>query len=194
MPHDFADARPGLFRLAGAVSEPMLALGGQAKARLALAIGDSVAVSDELGDLTTPAGVEKLEAETEAFQYIHGVRAKILLCDAHAGYTSAKWARLQPAFSSRRIFHHHAHASALAGEFSDEKHWLCFTWDAAGMGTDGTLWGGEALLGAPGAWQRVGHSVLSRRPAGRKPRANPGAPPPLWPGRWGCLLRRRARR
>jgi hydrogenase maturation protein HypF len=54
-----------------------------------------------------------------------------------------------------RVWHHHAHASAVAGEFPGETRWLCFTWDGTGLGPDGTLWGGEALLGQPGAWQRV---------------------------------------
>jgi hydrogenase maturation protein HypF len=55
----------------------------------------------------------------------------------------------------RKVFHHHAHASALAGEFPRSGDWLVFTWDGAGFGDDGTLWGGEALLGRAGAWQRV---------------------------------------
>jgi hydrogenase maturation protein HypF len=56
----------------------------------------------------------------------------------------------------RRVFHHHAHASALYGEFGLEQPLLVFTWDGLGWGADGTLWGGEALLGQPGAWRRVG--------------------------------------
>ena len=32
---------------------------------------------------------------------------------------------------------------------------LVFTWDGAGYGRDGSIWGGEALIGAPGRWQRV---------------------------------------
>ena len=53
----------------------------------------------------------------------------------------------------QHVFHHHAHAAAVAGEFPEEPRWLCFTWDGVGLGPDGTLWGGEALLGAPGFWQ-----------------------------------------
>lgn len=33
---------------------------------------------------------------------------------------------------------------------------LVFTWDGLGLGSDGTLWGGETLYGSPGHWQRVG--------------------------------------
>ena len=53
------------------------------------------------------------------------------------------------------VFHHHAHASALAGEHNLEGPLLVFTWDGTGYGEDGTIWGGEALLGSPGRWRRV---------------------------------------
>jgi hydrogenase maturation protein HypF len=32
--------------------------------------------------------------------------------------------------------------------------WLVFAWDGVGFGSDDSLWGGEALAGRPGAWQR----------------------------------------
>ena len=52
--------------------------------------------------------------------------------------------------------HHHAHASALLGEHGVTAPTLVFAWDGVGLGEDGSLWGGEALYGAPGRWRRVG--------------------------------------
>ncbi len=143
------------FLLPQALARPVLALGGQGKACLALGAGRDVVVSPELGDLATPDGLERLEATALAMQRSLGVKAESLICDAHPAYTSARWARSQHGVSVRRVFHHHAHAAALAGEFAAESRWLCFTWDGVGLGPDGTLWGGEALLGTPGYWQRV---------------------------------------
>jgi hydrogenase maturation protein HypF len=91
-----------------------------------------------------------------------------LICDAHPGYTGTRWARAQPGVKLRRVFHHHAHASAIAGEFFTEPRWLCFTWDGVGLGPDGKLWGGEALLGAPGFWQRVASFRPFAPPGGDK--------------------------
>ena len=175
MPHDVAPLEKSLFRLASPVAEPVLALGGQAKARLAIAFGRNLAFSCDLGDLSSPDGLDRLETEVEALQNAHGVRTKMLICDAHAGYSSTRWARVQAPLSIRtkEIFHHHAHASALAGEFADEKRWLCFTWDAAGVGTDGMLWGGEALLGRPGAWARVATFRPFAPPGGEKAAREP---------------------
>jgi len=53
-----------------------------------------------------------------------------------------------------RVQHHAAHASSLAGEHPDVHKWLVFTWDGVGYGSDGSLWGGEALTGRPGEWTR----------------------------------------
>jgi hydrogenase maturation protein HypF len=46
--------------------------------------------------------------------------------------------------------------------------WLIFTWDGVGYGEDGTLWGGEALLGHPGRWQRVATMRSFHLPGGEK--------------------------
>jgi hydrogenase maturation protein HypF len=173
MPHDFAAGEGGLLRLPRPVAAPLLALGGQAKARLALAFADVVAFSDELGDLTCPAGLENLEAQAAALQKSHGVRPAKIIIDAHAGYSSTRWAKAQPALAIMQVFHHHAHASAVAGEFAEEKNWLCFTWDGAGMGADGTLWGGEAFLGGPGAWARVTTFRPFAPPGGEKAAREP---------------------
>jgi len=154
MPWDNA-GKVQAYRLPSALPYPVLALGGQMKACLAMGVGRDVMVTPDLGDLATPLGMETLEARVRDVQRYFGVTAKNLICDAHPGYSSARWARRQNGLNLRKIFHHHAHAAGVAGEFLDEQRWLCFTWDGVGLGPDGTLWGGEALLGAPGFWQRV---------------------------------------
>jgi hydrogenase maturation protein HypF len=125
------------------------------KATLALGFGARAVVSPHIGDLDSPRGLELLEDTAATLQRLHGVRAGVLICDAHGGYTGTRWALAQPDVTVLRVQHHHAHAAAVAGEFADEPRWLCFTWDGVGLGDDGTLWGGEALLGRPGAWSRV---------------------------------------
>jgi hydrogenase maturation protein HypF len=137
------------------VASPILALGGQTKVTLALAFGSRVIISPHLGDMGAARGMDLLETTAETFQRLHGVKARTLVCDLHGGFNSTRWAEASNDLPVLRIPHYHAHAAAVAGEFSDEPNWLCFTWDGVGLGADGTLWGGEALLGQPGAWERV---------------------------------------
>ena len=97
----------------------MLALGGQMKVTLALGFGDRVVISPHLGDLDSPRGLDLLEETAESFQRLHGVQARTLVCDAHGGITSARWARTQTMMMNAggvgkvvRVHHHHAHAAA----------------------------------------------------------------------------------
>ncbi len=137
-----------------ALAAPVLALGGQMKVTLALGFGARVVVSPHIGDVATPRGLDLLEATAATLQRLYGVDARALICDAHGGTTGARWAAAQ-GLRVVRVPHHHAHAAAVAGEFPAESRWLCFTWDGVGLGDDGTLWGGDALLGRPGAWTRA---------------------------------------
>jgi hydrogenase maturation protein HypF len=106
-------------------------------------------------------------------QTLYGVQAQRIACDAHPGYATTRWAREHALLPVTRVWHHHAHATAVAAEVDRAGQWLVFAWDGVGLGEDGTLWGGEALLGQPGAW----HRVCSMRPfnppggdrAGREP-------------------------
>jgi len=136
------------------VPRPLLALGGHLKNTVALGWGSRVVVSPHLGDMDTPRGLGLLKTVTTDLQSLYGVCAETVLCDAHPGYATT---RLAPELGLPviKIFHHEAHASALAGEFHQNSDWLIFTWDGAGFGRDGTIWGGEALLGRPGHWHRV---------------------------------------
>ena len=67
-----------------------------------------------------------------------------------------------------RVQHHHAHASALAFEGGLDKTWLTVHLGWCGLAEDGTLWGGEALHGKPGAWQRVASFKPFRLPGGER--------------------------
>jgi hydrogenase maturation protein HypF len=104
---------------------------------------------------------------------LYKVRAERLVCDAHPGYTTHRWAHQQQDLAVETVWHHQAHASALTAEHGLRTTSLVFTWDGVGLGEDGTLWGGDALLGRSGAWRRVSRLRPFRLPggvrAGREP-------------------------
>ena len=151
---------------------PLLALGGHLKNTVALGWERRAIVSPHLGDMDAPRSLALLEQVAEDLQRLYGVSAAGLVCDAHSGYGTTRLAE-RWGLPVRRVFHHRAHASALAGEFPRDGDGLIFTWDGAGLGEDGTLWGGEALLGRPGAWRRVASlrpfSLLGGERAAREP-------------------------
>ena len=134
------------------LERPVLAVGGHMKNTVALAWQDRVVVSPHIGDMGTPRSLAVFEQGVADLQRLYGVTAEALVCDAHPGYATSRWAGCC-GLPLHRVLHHHAHASAChAG--TDDQAWLVFTWDGVGYGEDGNLWGGEALRGRPGNWQR----------------------------------------
>ncbi len=149
------------------VTEPLLAVGAHMKNCVALAWDDRVVVSPHIGDMGSLRSLEVFEHVVQDLQSLYGVSAARIVHDAHADYATSRWARRQP-LPCRAVFHHHAHASALAGEHPDVATWLMFTWDGVGLGEDGSLWGGETLFGSAGNWRRVATLRPFRLPGGER--------------------------
>ena len=148
-----------------ALAQPVLAVGGQGKATVALGIGDRVIVSPHIGDLDTPRAFDQMVRIAGDLPRLYRAKPAAIACDLHPGYAGTRWARRQglPVIG---VQHHEAHASAVAAEHPDVARWLVFAWDGVGYGRDGSLWGGEALLGSPGEWRRVASFRPFRPPGG----------------------------
>ncbi len=99
------------------------------------------------------------------YQNLFRVQPEIVTCDLHPDYLSTRHAR---AFADEHnlpvieVQHHHAHlASVLAENHVDVTEpviGLCF--DGTGLGTDGAIWGGEALVGNSYGYDRAAHLDL----------------------------------
>jgi hydrogenase maturation protein HypF len=148
--------------------QPLLAVGGHMKGSLALAWGDRVVVSPHIGEMDNPRSLAVFEQLGVDLQRLYHVPAARIACDAHPGYATHRWARQQRKLPFTTVWHHRAHASALAAEHAGEAQWLVFTWDGVGLGEDGTLWGGEALYGTPGDWQRLASLRPFHLPGGER--------------------------
>lgn len=147
--------------------EPVLALGSHMKNTLCLAWDNRAVISPHIGELDSPRSLETLTRVAEDLQRLYGVRASRLLLDRHPGYGYRSWSRTS-GLPVTEVWHHHAHASALAWEFPAVQDWIVFTWDGVGLGEDGSLWGGEAFVGNPGRWQRAASFRPFRLPGGDK--------------------------
>jgi hydrogenase maturation protein HypF len=163
-------------RLEVEIGPPTLALGGHMKVTIALAWKNRVVISPHIGDLDSVKSNHIFQKVIEDIQNLYDVKAERLICDLHPRYASSRWALAYGeahGLPVRRVQHHAAHASSLAGEHPDVGRWLMFAWDGVGYGGDGELWGGEALAGSPGDWRRVASfrpfRLLGGDRAGREP-------------------------
>lgn len=147
---------------------PVLALGGHMKNTIALAWEDRIVISPHIGDMGSARSLAVFEQAVADLQALYRVEAGLLVCDAHPGYATSRWAKQQQALPVQPVFHHHAHAAAACPDATPAAPALVFTWDGVGLGPDGTLWGGEALLGSPGRWTRFASLRPFHLPGGER--------------------------
>jgi hydrogenase maturation protein HypF len=147
-----------LEKLAGrwpTVPAPILAVGGQQKAALALWTGAQAVLSPHIGDLDSPQSRAAYVHMVREFADLYGCEPAAVACDLHPDYFTTRWAE-ESGLPLIRVQHHHAHAAACMAEHGllDEEV-LAVTWDGSGYGPDGTVWGGEILRARLQGYERV---------------------------------------
>ena len=146
---------------------PVLAVGAHMKNTITLAWKNRAIISPHIGEMDTVRSLRVFENTVNDLQKLYDVKVEGIICDAHPGYSTTRWAKKQK-LPVQQVLHHHAHASAAYYECRTEKPVIVFTWDGVGYGEDGTLWGGEMFLGKPGQWQRVASMREFYLPGGDK--------------------------
>ena len=153
------------------LESPVLAVGAHMKNTVTLAWQNRAVVSPHIGEMDSPRSLQTFEQCINDLQALYQVKAEHIVCDAHPGYTPTRWACRQD-LPVDEVYHHHAHASAAYADalrlYEGMDNMLVFTWDGVGLGPDGTLWGGDALLGKPGQWQRVASFRSFKLPGGER--------------------------
>lgn len=127
----------------------VLALGGHKKSTVALALRDAIWLSAHGGDLASPLAVERLEQSARELVAWSGQQPELVACDRHPDYASTRVAETlagELGVPIVRVQHHAAHVAAVMAERGLTGPVLGFAWDGSGLGDDGTVWGGEALL------------------------------------------------
>ncbi|PQV53724.1 hydrogenase maturation protein HypF [Defluviimonas denitrificans] len=141
----------------------VLALGGQMKGAICLVKNGQALLGHHLGDLDDALCAEEFGKAVADYTALFDHRAEVVAVDAHPGYRATQAGRAM-GLPLVEVFHHHAHlASCLA-----ENGWPLeggpvagIVLDGTGLGPDGTIWGGEVLLGDYLGFER--HAAL--RPA-----------------------------
>ncbi len=139
----------------------VLALGGQQKVALALSNEHQAILGPHVGDLDTLAARERFASHVDDLLELYRAQPTAIVHDLHPDYFTSSWAEaFAEKHALRRIAVQHHHAHIVAGMI--EPRWLSRTvlgvaWDGTGLGTDGTIWGGEFLRVTATGFDRVAH-------------------------------------
>ena len=128
----------------------VLGVGGHLKSTVGLSLDDKVFLSQHVGDLSTLAARRCFEGVAADLLRLYDAEPAAIACDLHPDYPSSRWARQE---AERRgvplhpVQHHHAHLVSCLADAGTFDAALGIVWDGTGYGPDGTVWGGEFLLG-----------------------------------------------
>ena len=125
----------------------VLAVGGELKNTICLLKEDRAFLSQHIGDLENMAANDFFVASIEYLQKILEVKPQVVIHDMHPTYFSTQWAKEQNELPTIAIQHHHAHLASCMAEWKLDEPVIGIILDGTGYGYDGTIWGGEILVG-----------------------------------------------
>jgi hydrogenase maturation protein HypF len=135
----------------------VLAVGAELKGTVCLTRGDRAFLSQHIGDLRNDAVLRSLEETVKHLERILGIRPDVIAHDLHPDYLSTVYARGLSGIPRFAVQHHHAHLASCMAEHGLEGDVIGVIFDGTGLGTDGTIWGGEFLLGGYTSFRRWGN-------------------------------------
>lgn len=147
-------------------SAPILAVGGDLKAACGVGIENQFHFGEHIGDLTNRQALARFTSGIAAVLLQFGVSPRAIACDNHPDYLSTRWAGEQTAYEVVPVQHHHAHMVSAMAENLFDGRCLGVILDGTGYGSDGTIWGGEFLIGDRFSVQRSAHLRTVPQPGG----------------------------
>ncbi len=137
---------------------PALALGAGMHNCFALARGRQAFLSQHIGHTDDQDVLAFMEQAMAHFQRWLDLEPELVACDLHPDLATSHLARqLARGRELVRVQHHHAHLAAACVAAGQEGAVQGLVLDGTGYGPDGTVWGGEILVGDASGVRRAGH-------------------------------------
>jgi len=137
-------------------SPPVLAVGAHERNTVCVLHDGHAMLSQHVGDLDHPDAEAFFREATRKLLELADVEPVAIAHDLHPDYRSTRWALEQTA-PCIAVQHHHAHVAACLAEHGRIDRVIGVAFDGTGLGSDGTLWGGEFLDADLDDARRVGH-------------------------------------
>jgi hydrogenase maturation protein HypF len=151
------------------IPKKTLALGGALKSTFALGRGKEAILSHHLGDLEAYEAYRAYEASILHYEKLFQFQPEVIVHDLHPDYPSTAYALARAGregLERRAVQHHHAHMASCMAENGLEGPVIGVAFDGLGYGSDGTIWGGEFLIGDYRSVRRAAHFESVPMPGG----------------------------
>jgi len=148
-------------------SQPVvLAVGAELKNTFCLTQDDRAYLSQHIGDLKNAEVLDALASGVRHFAALLELQPRIVAHDLHPDYLSTRFAESLGDAERVAVQHHHAHLASCLAEHGCDGPAIGVIFDGIGYGDDGTVWGGEFLVGDFAGYRRLGHLAQVRMPGG----------------------------
>ncbi|HEV7882449.1 MAG TPA: carbamoyltransferase HypF [Solirubrobacteraceae bacterium] len=166
---------PARLDLPIASPRPLLGAGAEQKNAFCLASGARAWPSHHIGDIKNYETLQSLRDGVAHFERLFEVAPEVVAHDLHPDYLSTRYAqeREEGGLELIGVQHHHAHLAATLAEHGETGPAVGAIYDGTGYGPDGTIWGGELLVGGLAGFERVGRLVTAKMPGGERAIAEP---------------------
>ncbi|WP_462331096.1 carbamoyltransferase HypF [Thiohalocapsa halophila] len=153
---------------------PVLAMGGELKNAICLLQDGQAVLSQHLGDLHDAATAREFEHTIQLYRRLYEHKPAAVAVDAHPSYHASRVGRglgAELGVPVIELQHHRAHIAAVLADNqwpADGPPVLGIALDGSGYGDDGSVWGGEWLVGGYVHQRRVAHLRQVPLPGGSK--------------------------
>jgi hydrogenase maturation protein HypF len=144
----------------------ILAVGGELKNTICLTRRNLAFLSQHIGDLENTESFGFFTDTVAYLSRILEIEPQVIAHDLHPDYLSTKWAMAQRGPRLVAVQHHHAHIAACMAENRIDGPVIGLALDGTGYGTDGQIWGGEALFARYASFERAAHFAYVALPGG----------------------------
>lgn len=135
----------------------LVAFGAELKTTVALSSGSKVYLSQHIGDLKNDETFQSHQRTARHIAALYDLRPEAGAYDLHPQFRSTRSSGGFTGWADHVVYvqHYHAHMASCMAENQLTGQTLGVVSDGAGYGTDGTIWGGEFLLGDYAEARRV---------------------------------------
>jgi hydrogenase maturation protein HypF len=151
----------------------LLACGAELKSTFCLARGARAWVGHHIGELRNWETLRSYREGIAHFEELFALTPAVAVHDLHPDYLSTAYASEREDVELLAVQHHHAHLAAVLAEHGETRRAVGAIYDGAGYGSDGSVWGGELLVGDLAGFERVAHLRAVRLPGGDRAAREP---------------------